>query len=297
MDFLLSCPDYEIPLVVTHQPYSDESVWFESVADRAKQSKVPIIVCGRDNEEKLLRIFSEIQPDIIISVNYRRKISMNAVSMARIGAFNIHDSLLPHYRGFAPSVWALLRGEAETGVTLHEIVEEVDMGPIVAQRALPILPDDTIRELLARIRTTTLDLIRTSLPLLASEQFERIPQTPGTGFFMPRRSVKDDYIDWTGTADSIRNFVRAVAPPIAFARTRLGQHELRIDDAIVEQGSHGQEFALPPGTVLDCLSSSTARVQTIDGTIIICFSPVPGGAEKREHIVLMDVLKPGECLQ
>ncbi|GAA4247965.1 hypothetical protein GCM10022293_05510 [Azospirillum formosense] len=171
------------------------------------------------------------------------------------------------------------------------------MGPIVAQRALPILPDDTIRELLARIRITTLDLFRSSLPLLTNEQFERIPQSPGTGFSMPRRSVKDDYIDWTGTADSIRNFVRAVAPPIAFARTRLGQHELRVDDAIVERGLRMQGAALAPGTVVDRPSSSTARVQAIDGTILIRFSPVPSGAEEWEHTVLMNALKPGECLQ
>src|SRR5437879_12529617 len=96
----------------------------------------------------------------MFSFSYRRMLPPDVLALARKGAFNMHGSLLPKYRGRAPVNWAILKGESETGATLHEMVAKPDAGRIVDQERVPIGPDDTGRAVFAKGRDAAAPVAR-----------------------------------------------------------------------------------------------------------------------------------------
>src|SRR5207248_3806925 len=105
-----------------------------------------VIAPAEANDSQLERTLGERQLDFIFSFYYRSLLGAPLLRAARRGALNMHGSLLPKYRGRAPVNWAILKGERETGATLHYMVERADAGDIVDQLAVPILQDDDARE-------------------------------------------------------------------------------------------------------------------------------------------------------
>ncbi len=259
LDWLID-EGFEVPLVVTHKPYKRENVWFRSVAELAEARGVPIVWYEDCDEAELAAELGRVKPQIIFSVNYRKIIPESIYAIAPLGAYNVHDSLLPDYKGFAPSVWAMINGERETGVTIHEIVEEVDAGDIISQIRVPIANDWTIGDLIERLGRASLALFQATVPLLIERREVRRKQDPGSGFAKPRRTDKDDYIAWDSPSEAVRNFVRAVGAPIACAKTRWDECEMGIMEVVVEDGYRGFEH-LDSGTVI---SKSSA-----DGHMVI----------------------------
>jgi len=138
---------------------------------------------------------------------------MSVLRHARLGAFNMHGSLLPKYRGRAPLNWAIVKGERETGVTLHEMVEKPDAGRIVEQEAVPIGPDDTALEVFQRMTDAAQAVLERSLPALVKGAARFKPNDLSRGSYYGRRRPEDGRIDWSKSAQEIHNLVRAVAPP------------------------------------------------------------------------------------
>jgi methionyl-tRNA formyltransferase len=132
---------------------------------------------------------------------------------ARRGALNMHGSLLPKYRGRAPVNWAILRGEHETGATLHYMVERADAGDIVDSQAVPILHDDEAGEVFTKVTVAAETVLARSLPALIAGTAPRRPQPILAGQYFGRRRPEDGRIDWSRPALEIHNLVRAVAPP------------------------------------------------------------------------------------
>lgn len=283
---------FDVPLVVTHRPYAGENVWFESAEGLAGELGIRLLFHEETDNERLREEIEHIAPDILFTINYRKILPPEIFRLARIGAFNIHDSLLPAYRGFAPAVWAIIRGETKTGVTIHELAEEVDAGDIISQAEVPISPDDRIGDLLPKLIDSSVELFTQILPRIANGSYERRPQALDEGFFMPRRSAKDDYIDWSKSAEEIRNFVRAVSPPIAFARTRVTDRELRVDDVLAHEDASVPKNAAP-GTVLAVMPGPQLHVRAGKGLVeIVKFAPFDSnnGSLARE-------IEPGMRLQ
>ncbi|MFI4940917.1 MAG: formyltransferase family protein, partial [Burkholderiales bacterium] len=133
----------DVALVVSHTDNPAETIWFESVAALCKEQAIPCITPEDPKSPELLAQVQKLQPDFIFSFYYRHMLPTGLLETAKYGAYNMHGSLLPKYRGRVPVNWAVLHGETETGVTLHEMVAKPDAGAIVAQTAVPILPDDT----------------------------------------------------------------------------------------------------------------------------------------------------------
>jgi methionyl-tRNA formyltransferase len=144
------------------------------------------------------------------------------------GALNMHGSLLPKYRGRAPVNWAILRGETETGATLHYMTEKPDDGDIVAQTAVPILPDDSAREVFAKVVVAAELTLDDAVPALAAGTAPRRPQDLRQGGYFGARKAEDGVIDWSRSAGEIHNLVRAVAPPYPGARTAIAGRPARI---------------------------------------------------------------------
>jgi methionyl-tRNA formyltransferase len=212
----------ELPLVVTHRDDPAEGRWFASVAALSRGR-------GIDTREdptagEIHERLQAVRPDFIFSFYYRRMLPMEWLALARRGAFNMHGSLLPKYRGRAPVNWAVLMGEAQTGATLHEMVAKPDAGRIADQEQVPIGEDETALEVFRKVTTAAEKVLRRALPRLIAGTAVLKEQDLESGSYFGARKPEDGRIDWSRSAREIHNLVRAVAPPYPGAFT----NELRI---------------------------------------------------------------------
>jgi methionyl-tRNA formyltransferase len=240
----------DVRLVVTHRDDPKERIFFASVAELARSRALETLVDPESGP--LFSAIAEIAPDFIFSFYYRRMLPAALVKLARRGAFNMHGSLLPKYRGRAPVNWAVLKGETETGATLHAMVEKPDAGGIVDQQAVPIGPDETAGEVFAKVTDAAETVLRRSIGKLLEGKATLRGQDLASGSYFGGRRPEDGRIDWSRSALEVHNLVRAVAPPYpgAFSgnlkifRTRL---EADRKPSIAKPGPYregGEWFAL-----------------------------------------------------
>ena len=281
----------EIPLVVTVPDDPHETQWYASVATTAADYGLRAIAPAEPDSTGLERTLEGLQPDFIFSFYYRSLLPASLLRCARRGALNIHGSLLPRYRGRAPVNWAILKGERETGATLHYMVERADAGDIVDSQAVPILLDDDAREVLAKVTVAAETVLARSLPALIAGTAPRRAQAAEPGQYFGRRRPEDGRIDWTRPALEIHNLVRAVAPPFPGAfgtvggerweirRTRLSSQ--RVQHAALRLfGADGSCYAAcGDGAALRLLSASNSRGPVDLGRLARTLeqSPVPLG--------------------
>ena len=197
----------EVPLVVTHRDDPNETRWYGSLHDFARASGLRALA------DPPIDALDVGHPDLIFSFYYRSMLPMSILDRARLGAFNLHGSLLPKFRGRAPLNWAILKGERETGVTLHEMTAKPDAGRIVDQQAVPIGPDDTAVEVFHRMTDAAEAVLKRSLSALVAGTVHYKPNDLSRGSYFGRRRPEDGRIDWTKSAQEIHDLVRAVAPP------------------------------------------------------------------------------------
>jgi len=199
--------------VFTHADDPQENLWFPSVASLAESTGIPVSTPTRLQDPAWQFSVSALRPDLIFSFYYRRLIPMPLLRQAPLGAFNMHGSLLPRYRGRAPVNWAILRGEAETGATLHHMVEVADAGDIVDQERVPIEPEEPVGPIMARVRDAALTILERRLDQLLRGTASRHPQDHARATVFGRRRPEDGRIDWQRPGREIFNLVRAVTRP------------------------------------------------------------------------------------
>jgi len=218
----------EVPLVITHGDQPQEQIWFDSVADSAADYGIPAIAPLDPNAGDLPARVAACRPDFLFSFYYRLLLKPPLLALAPRGALNVHGSLLPKYRGRAPVNWALIRGETQTGATLHYMTEKPDEGDIVAQTAVPILPDDTAKEVFDKVIVAAELTLHGALPALVAGTAPRRAQDRAAATYFGGRKPEDGVVDWSQSAGVIHNLVRAVAPPYPGARTRLRGRPARL---------------------------------------------------------------------
>jgi methionyl-tRNA formyltransferase len=217
-----------VPLVVTHRDDPAENVWFESVEKLARLHDLEVATPENPNSPEFLQRLADISPDFLFSFYYRYMLSPAVLATAMRGAFNMHGSLLPKFRGRAPVNWAILRGESTTGATLHEMVEKPDAGRIVDQMAVPILPDDRAVDVFRKVTVAAELVLDRALPGVLDGMAPLHHQDLSQGGYFRGRKSDDGRIDWTKGAKEIHDLVRAVAPPYPGAFTTLGGQRLRL---------------------------------------------------------------------
>ena len=231
----------DVPLVVTHRDNPAETIWFDSVAGTAMECGISVLTPENASDAALLDAVAKIRPDFIFSFYYRHMLPPGLLALATRGAYNMHGSLLPKYRGRVPVNWAVLNGETETGATLHEMAAKPDAGAIVAQTGVPILPDDTALQVFAKVSVAAEQTLWRALPALVDGSAPRLPNDLSQGSYFGGRKPEDGLIDWTQPAQRVYNLVRAVAPPYPGAfcdlTTRYGTKRLivaaaRLADAL-----------------------------------------------------------------
>ena len=222
------------------------------VRDIASQHDTTIFDPDDVNSRPSLARLAEHEADLFVVCDYGQILSAETLAAARLGGVNLHASLLPRYRGAAPVNWAIYHGETRTGVSVIHMTPRIDAGPVIAQGATDIGPEETAVELEARLAEIGAWLIRRAIDSLEAGNMQALPQDATQASRAPRIKKTDGLIDWTRSAEAIRNHVRAMEP---WPKTYTFWHRpngppLRLilgPVAVVEcSGSAG-----PPGSVLE----------------------------------------------
>ncbi len=225
--------------------------------------------------ERWNHFWETTEVDLMLAVSWRYMIPPRVYRRARFGTFVFHDSLLPQYRGFSPTVWAMINGENHTGVTLFEIAEGVDDGPIVDQAGVSIGPDDTISVVLERVTQTYLALLERNLQELVKGTTRRIRQDHSQATYTCKRLPEDNQIDWTASTNDIYNLIRAVSAPYPGAYTYLSGKKLRIWSANKVLDARPYVGRIP-GRVVEVRHGEGTVVLTGDGVLMLCQVQVEG---------------------
>ena len=238
----------EVCAVVTHQDDPHEHIWFESVVELAQAAGVPVLFPSMPNTPAVISHMATLQPDLLLSFYYRRLLCQALLAIPRLGAINLHGSLLPKYRGRAPVNWVLVNGETHTGVTLHYMSAQVDAGDIIAQRVVPIAFEDTALTLFEKVAQAAVELFRDTFPQIKAGIAPRTPQDPAQATYFGGRTPDDGRIDWAQPALGLYNLVRAVTTPYPGAFTAYRGKKLYVwSSCLIPDGTRAQ---WPPGTIL-----------------------------------------------
>lgn len=232
------------------------------VKEAALREKIPVLQPDTIKSAAFLSEIENLKPDIIVVTAYGKILPGPLLSLPRYGTINVHGSLLPQYRGAAPIQWALINGEAETGVTIMQMDEGMDTGDILLPRAIPIAPEDTAGSLAEKLSVLGGELLVEALDLLTEDKLVSRKQDDAAATYAPLLSKKDGRIDWKKPASTISCLIRGLDPwPSAYTTLdgkwmRLFVPEVRdgeVSDApgtIVRAGTEGLLIATSKGSLL-----------------------------------------------
>ena len=215
------------------------------VKEFALQHNLTIHQSAKIKTEEAKELFASHKADVAVVVAYGKILPPEFLSVPRYGCINVHFSLLPKYRGAAPVNWAIINGENETGVTTMRIVEELDAGPTLLQRATNIGERETAPELMSRLAEMGAELLSETLAQV--DTIKPKPQDYPAATFAPMLKREDGIIDWSMDAFEIERSVRGFQPwPNAF--TTLNSRRLVIWQATAKNTGQGP---VPAGQIVE----------------------------------------------
>ncbi|MCU5775651.1 bifunctional UDP-4-amino-4-deoxy-L-arabinose formyltransferase/UDP-glucuronic acid oxidase ArnA [Erwiniaceae bacterium BAC15a-03b] len=204
---------FSISAIFTHADSAAENHFFGSVARIAAEQGIAVYAPDDVNHPLWVDRIRAMDADILFSFYYRNLLSDSILNSAKLGAFNLHGSLLPKYRGRAPLNWALVNGERETGMTLHRMTQCADAGDILAQQSVKIADEDNAMTLHQKLLDCAAELLRASLPAIKQGRVDGVAQNEAEATVVRRRTPEDGRINWALSAWEIHNLVRAVTDP------------------------------------------------------------------------------------
>lgn len=218
-----------------------KNVTYRGFEDLAERHGIPLLYVEstKDIVARADRI-RELRPDFGVVIGWYYMVPKSIRDLFPKGVAGIHASLLPRYRGGAPLVWAMINGEATSGVSLFYFDDGVDTGDVVAQKEFSIEEDDTIRTVYDKAMRASLEIVEEYIPRIRLGTAPRVAQDHSQATQFPQRKPEDGLIDWTRSPQEIRNFIRAQTRPYPGAFTYIGDKRVTIWDADVE-------YAPPPG--------------------------------------------------
>jgi UDP-4-amino-4-deoxy-L-arabinose formyltransferase/UDP-glucuronic acid dehydrogenase (UDP-4-keto-hexauronic acid decarboxylating) len=257
--------DAPISALITHRDDPHEEIWWRSCAELAARHGIAVHTPDSADTE-LGAIVGDAQPAVIYSFSYRYLIPERVLGLARLGAYNLHPSILPAYRGRAPVNWMLVNGEHEAGVTLHQMVARADAGDIVGQRSVAIDDSDNALTLYRKLVPLGVELINEMHPRIVAGNPPRRKMDIAKGSYFGRRTPEDGRIDWRWPARRIFNLVRAVTHPYPGAFCFAGGRKLMVWEARIgaEAGNRGA-----PGAIVGEASDGALEIAAGEGSVIV----------------------------
>ncbi|MCI9351896.1 MAG: methionyl-tRNA formyltransferase [Lawsonibacter sp.] len=182
------------------------------VKECAQSHGIPVYQPEKLRDGTALATLRELDPELIVVAAYGRILPNDILALPPKGCVNVHSSLLPKYRGAAPINWAILKGEAETGVTIMHMASELDAGDIILQRATPIGETEDAAALYDRLAQLGGELLTEAVALIEAGTASRTPQDHTKATLAPMLSKEMSPVDWTRSAQEIFNQIRGLYP-------------------------------------------------------------------------------------
>ncbi len=265
---------FNIPLVVT-QPDRPagrgRKLLPTAVKQAAARHNLPVMEFGPGQRKAVTKAVLDTEPDAVVVVAFGHILREPLLSGPPLGCINVHASLLPRWRGVSPVQYAILHGDSWSGVTIMRMDKGVDTGPILAQRAVPIGPEDSAGELLDNLAGQGADLLIHTLRGLANGQIEPLPQGEEGAVYAPKLTRTLSAVRWDRDVVTVHNQIRALNPWPG-ATTYLGETILKITSA------RPQSYLVSdkqPGTVLSVGPAGVA-VACGEGILNLTGLQVPG---------------------
>ena len=218
------------------------------VKEAAMELGLPVYQPKKVKDPEFLEVLKELNPEVIVVVAFGQLIPKAILELAPYGCINVHASLLPKYRGAAPIQWAVIDGEAETGVTIMRMDEGLDTGDMISKVTVPVLADETGGSLFDKLSEAGAKLLVETLPSLedGTAVFEKQPEESPTAYAgMIKKSMGD--LDWTRPAEELERLIRGLNPwPSAY--TKMDGKTLKIWKAQVLEEEREEDYM--PGTIL-----------------------------------------------
>lgn len=263
--------DFELVLVVTGKDKPRRSRRAESeptpVKNAAKELGINVIEIDNVKDPRFAGTVARYRPDVIVVAAFRI-LPPEVYGLARLGAFNLHASLLPRYRGAAPVNWAIINGEKETGVTTFFLRKTVDTGNVILSESTPIDPDENAGELAGRLARIGAGVVVETLRLIRDGRVETSSQDDRLASKAPKLTPENTRIDWVESVDAICDFIRGLAPkPAAWAV--FNHRKVKVFRAVPADFhlSEADEQAMVPGRL--CVEDNRLFVMALDGWVEI----------------------------
>ena len=242
--------------------------------DEAERRSLPVFAPQSINDDEGRQVVRSLAPDLLVVCDYGQILSAEVLGLVPLGGINLHASLLPKYRGAAPIHWALLNGDDETGVTVIHMTPRLDAGPVLTTRRTPIGSDETQADLEARLARLGVEAVHEAIDMLT--RWDRVstlgqPQDARHATSALRLRKEHGVIDWSRTADQIRNQVRALKPwPGTYTFWhRPGEEPLRLVIDQVSGTGRGTKAAIR-GAGLESELPATPPVEHGPGHVVVC---------------------------
>lgn len=221
----------------------------------AERYAIPVLKPSKIRTPEFLAELKAFDPDLIVVAAYGRILPRAILDAPRIMPINVHASLLPRHRGAAPIEGAILAGDAETGVTIMRVTEQMDAGAMLHKRAIPIDPGETQGTLKAKLAELGADALLEALAMLDRGELIETPQDEALATYTKPIQKADAVIDWNASAAFIERMTRAYDPwPVA--RTTIGADEMLLWRAHVAdpgaKGEPGTIVSVKPNPVVQC---------------------------------------------
>lgn len=244
------------------------------VKEAAKKHNLLVLQPEKISGSKEMDQILSLNHDLIITAAFGQFLPTKLLEAPKLGAINVHASLLPKYRGGAPIHHAIIQGEQETGVTIMEMVKKMDAGAILAQRSIPITSKDDVGTMFKKLSFLGRDLLIDTLPAIVNGEVEPVPQKESEATYSPNISREEERIDWNQTAQQIDWKVRGMRP-FPGAYTLLDGKRLKLWDVSVSDKQTTKE----PGTIVE-IDKETVYIACGEGTVLFVNTLQPSGRGK-----------------
>lgn len=259
------------------------------VKQLAQQHDIPVYQPRTLRDGSSDELIRQLAPDIIVVVAYGCIIPPQLLHTAKYGCINLHVSLLPKYRGSAPIQWAVLNGDAETGVSIMQLDEGLDTGDVLMVEPVAIDPEETSGELFDRVSAVGAKTLVDALAKIEAGQLTPVPQDHSKATLAPPLSKDTARFAFTEDAAHIHNWVRGMNPwPTAW----FEQDGKRIKVSECRLAENPQNAA--PGTVL-ALKPLTVAAQN-GAVALLSVTPEGGKPMAGTAWAAGRRLKTGDCL-
>ena len=234
---LLDSGQYEVLAVVTQPDRAvgrKREIRMTPVKELALEYKLPVYQPEKLAQSSDLEELMNLEADGIVTAAFGQFLPSRLLDSVDF-AVNVHASLLPKYRGGAPIHYALINGDEQAGVTIMEMVKEMDAGDMVSQKALPILDEDNVGTMFEKLAVLGRDLLLETLPAYIAGEIKPVPQDASQVTFSPNISPEEERLDWNKSARDIFNQIRGMYPwPVA--HTLLDGKRFKIYEADLAEG-------------------------------------------------------------